>query len=68
MTLRLLRRDELETVWTIDRREVHHNIYRYDAGRIALAPFYFDVSGWAPGQVEQGTPRLYACFDAGGAI
>ena len=41
ITGRLLQRDELPLVWTIDRREVIHNTYRLVDGALALRPDYF---------------------------
>jgi GNAT superfamily N-acetyltransferase len=68
MIVRQLARDEIETIWTIDRSEVHHQIYQIHDGRLVLIPAYFEAHGWAPGQVEHDTPLLYACFDRGGAF
>jgi GNAT superfamily N-acetyltransferase len=68
MIVRRLARDEIETIWTIDRSEVHHNIYEIRDGQLVLTPSYFDAGGWAPGQIEHDTPLLYACFDRGGAF
>ena len=51
--------------WTIDRREVHHNIYQMCDGELVLTPSYFETPGWPPGR-DQETLRLYACFDRGG--
>ena len=68
MIVRQLARHELETIWTIDRSEVHHHIYQIRDGQLMLTPAYFEAHGWAPGQVERNTPLLYACFDRGGAF
>jgi GNAT superfamily N-acetyltransferase len=68
MMMRPLMRDEIETIWTIDRSEVHHQIYQMRDGQLVLTPAYFESHGWAPGQSEQDTPKLYACFDRGGAF
>jgi GNAT superfamily N-acetyltransferase len=66
MELRLLKRDEIERIWTIDRREVHHHIYRMIDGNLTLIDMYFDIPGWRPGLAEEYNPRLYATFDSGG--
>jgi GNAT superfamily N-acetyltransferase len=68
MIVRRLARHEIETIWTIDRSEVHHHIYQLRDGQLVLTPAYFEAHGWAPGQIEQDTPLLYACFDRGGAF
>ncbi len=68
MLTRLLARDEIETIWTIDRSEVHHHVYRVQHGELVLTPAYFNIPGWAPGMAEEETPRLHACFDRGGAF
>ncbi|MFL5807402.1 MAG: GNAT family N-acetyltransferase [Roseiflexaceae bacterium] len=68
MMIRLLARDEIEQIWTIDRREVVDNIYYLQNGKLALKPDYFDIPGWPPGEAEQYMPRLYACFDRGGVF
>jgi len=68
MIVRQLARDEIETIWTIDRSEVHHHIYQMHGDQLVLTPAYFEAPGWAPGQIEHDTPVLYACFDRGGAF
>ncbi|TMB64216.1 MAG: GNAT family N-acetyltransferase, partial [Chloroflexi bacterium] len=64
MLMRELKRDELELFWTIDRREVLHNIYVMRDGEMVLTPYYFDVPGWE----NTNSEKLYACFDRGGTI
>ena len=66
MIVRPLQRQEIETIWTIDRSEVHHRVYRLRDGDLVLTPGYFDLQGWPPEQIEYDTPALYACFDWGG--
>ena len=68
MIIRQLTRDEIETIWSIDRSEVHHHIYQIRGDQLVLTPAYFEARGWAPGQIEHDTPVLYACFDRGGAF
>ena len=68
MKVRELARHEIELIWTIDRSEVHHNIYKLRDNRLALTPAYFEARGWAPGQIEHDTPLMYACFDRGGTF
>jgi GNAT superfamily N-acetyltransferase len=47
---------------------VHHHIYILQDGKLTRTPAYFEVPGWAVGQVENDTPLLYVCFDRGGAF
>lgn len=63
---RLLRRDEVELIWTIDRREFIARTYRVQAGKLVLIPHDFHVPGWHPDNVRTTTPWLYACHDRGG--
>ena len=63
---RLLLRDEIEKVWTIDRGEVIDNIYYLEDGELVLKPDPYDVKGWPPGEAEKYTPLLIDCFDRGG--
>ena len=63
---RLLQRDEVEKVWTIDRREVIEAVYTASGGELSLHPEHFDMRGWPPGEAELYTSLLYACFDRGG--
>ena len=68
MNIRLLERDEIETVWSIDRREIIENIYYLENGELVLKDEYYDMQGWAPGESEQYTPILLDCFDRGGTF
>jgi len=66
MELRALARDEIERIWTIDRRERIENIYRLEAGALRLEPHAITVPGWHPENVRTTTPLLYEIFDRGG--
>jgi predicted N-acetyltransferase YhbS len=68
VNIRLLERDEVETVWTIDRREIIENIYHMENGELVLHAEYYDVQGWPPGEPEQYMPILLDCFDRGGTF
>lgn len=68
MITRLLTREEIPLVWTIDRSEVIHNIYTLQEGELVLKPDYFDMRDWPPGEAETYTPLLYDCFDRGGVF
>jgi predicted N-acetyltransferase YhbS len=63
---RLLTRDEIPLVWTIDRSEVIDTIYYFEAGRLQRRAEHYDVRGWPPGEAEKYTPILEACHDEGG--
>jgi predicted N-acetyltransferase YhbS len=66
MEMRLLKRDEVELIWTIDRSEVHHHTYELRNGQLVRIPNYFEVPGWRPDAAEKETPVLLDCFDRGG--
>jgi predicted N-acetyltransferase YhbS len=66
MNGRQLRREEVERVWEIDRREVIDNVYRLEKGSLVRTPEHHDVLGWPPGEAEKYTPILLDCFDRGG--
>jgi predicted N-acetyltransferase YhbS len=68
MEMRLLTRDEIELIWTIDRSEVHHRIYELRGRRLVCTPRYFEIPGWRPDAVEKETPVLLDCFDRGGTF
>jgi predicted N-acetyltransferase YhbS len=68
MEMRLLTRDEVELIWSIDRSEVHHHIYELRGGQLVRTPKYFEVPGWRPDAAEQETPGLLDCFDRGGTF
>lgn len=68
MDFRLLTRDEIELVWTIDRREIIERVYRHENGTLVLRDEYVDVRGWPPGSISIMTPLLYECFDRGGSF
>jgi predicted N-acetyltransferase YhbS len=65
MEFRPLRRDEIELIWTIDRREFIAGSYRVQAGELVLMPVEIDVPGW-PADTLLMTPLLYECHDRGG--
>jgi GNAT superfamily N-acetyltransferase len=66
MDLRLLKRDELPTVWTIDRSEVRHHVYRMVDGALTLTPHYFENPGWNPDPAQHNLGEVLASFDRGG--
>lgn len=66
ITARELRRDEIEQVWGIDRREVIENAYYLEDGVLLLKPEHYDMQGWPPGETETSTGILYDCLKRGG--
>ncbi|ASL42014.1 hypothetical protein bAD24_I00900 [Burkholderia sp. AD24] len=65
-TLRQLQREELHRVWTIDRSEVIHHLYRLTNGQLERYPEFYDMHGWPDGEPEHYTPLLLDCRDRGG--
>ena len=65
---RVLACDEIDAIWTIDRREVIEAVYYLDpqGSGLTLKPEHFDVRGWPPGEAEIYTPLLQDCYDHGG--
>jgi predicted N-acetyltransferase YhbS len=63
---RILDRDEIKKIWTIDRSEVIEAIYYLEDGNLVLKPEHYDMQGWPPGEGEKYTPVLEDCFDRGG--
>jgi predicted N-acetyltransferase YhbS len=68
MDMRLLTRDEVELIWTIDRSEVHHHTYEVHGGQLVRTPKYLEIPGWRADAVENETPVLLDCFDRGGTF
>ena len=66
--MRLLTRDEVELIWTIDRSEVHHYTYELREGELVRVPNYFEVPGWRPDAAATETPVLLDRFDRGGTF
>ena len=64
--MRLLTRDEVELIWTIDRSEVHHSTYELHQGELVRVPNYFEVPGWRSDAAATETPVLLDRFDRGG--
>lgn len=66
--MRLLTRDEVELIWTIDRSEVHHYTYELREGELVRVPNYFEVPGWRPDAAATETAVLLDRFDRGGTF
>jgi predicted N-acetyltransferase YhbS len=65
---RRLRREEIDLLWTIDRREIVERIYNLRDGVLVLRPDFFDIRGWPPNEPEMYTPHLESSFDRGGVF
>jgi predicted N-acetyltransferase YhbS len=63
---RELLREEIDAIWTLDRRELIEAIYCLEEGALTLQPEHFDVRGWPPDEDQRYTPLLVDCFDHGG--
>ncbi len=66
LAARLLTRDEVPLVWSIDRREVIEALYVWRDGALQLVPAFYDMRGWPEGEAEHYTPILLDCHDRGG--
>ena len=66
LTERELSRDEINLVWTIDRREVIEGIYYLVGSALELRAEYYDMPGWPDGEQEKYGPILSDIFDRGG--
>lgn len=66
--MRRLTRDEVELLWTVDRSEVHEDVYEVRAGALVRVPRHLEIAGWPRATVEKETPVLYDCFDRGGTF
>ena len=66
LTERGLTRQEVPSIWAIDRREVIENFYRVQDRQLILEPEHCEVNGWPPADIELYTPLLLDCFDHGG--
>lgn len=65
-TARALTRDEIASVWRIDRSESVEAVYRVVDGALVLEPHRHEATGWPPGEAKTYTPILEDCFDRGG--
>jgi len=68
MILRQLNREEIPSIFRIDRREVIHNVYHMRQGKLTLEPEFYDMQGFPPGEPEKYIPLMQACFDQGGGF
>ncbi|HGN1707689.1 TPA: GNAT family N-acetyltransferase [Providencia rettgeri] len=63
--IRKLQRDEIPSVWSIDRTELIENLYLYQDGKLVLSKQRFDMKGWPEGEPEAYTPHLLESYDQG---
>ncbi|HMO59747.1 MAG TPA: hypothetical protein PKC19_20520, partial [Roseiflexaceae bacterium] len=61
-----LARADIGRIWQIDRSEVIEAVYILVDGALVLRPDHFEATGWPPGESQQYTPILEACYDRGG--
>jgi hypothetical protein len=67
-TLRPLTRDGIPAIWTIDRSEINHRLYRLIDGRLVLHQGYFALQGWPPGHLASDALHLPAFLERGGHL
>jgi predicted N-acetyltransferase YhbS len=63
---RELSREEIETIWSIDRSEVIDAVYYFEQGALVLKPEHYDLHTWPSGEPEKYAPLLAECFEQGG--
>lgn len=63
--VRELQREEIPSVWSIDRTELIENLYLYQNGELVLSKQRFDMKGWPEGEPEAYTPHLLESYDQG---
>jgi predicted N-acetyltransferase YhbS len=63
---RMLARDEIRSIWQIDRSELTEAVYHLVDGSLVLRPERHEAKGWPPGKAERESPILEACYDRGG--
>ncbi|AFH93371.1 GNAT family N-acetyltransferase [Providencia stuartii] len=63
--IRELTRDEVPSVWSIDRTELIENLYLHQNGKLVLSAQRFDMKGWPEGEPEAYTPHLLESYDNG---
>jgi GNAT superfamily N-acetyltransferase len=68
MEYRMLARDEITRIWTIDRSEHIDNIYRLIDGELRLEPHNIDAPGWPADTEPTYTPLLLETFERGGSF
>jgi predicted N-acetyltransferase YhbS len=62
----MLTRDEIDSIWSLDRSEIIDAVYHLEKGSLVLRPEHYNMTGWLPGTQQASTPHLLGCFDHGG--
>lgn len=68
MKIRVLKREEIEEVRSIDRSEVVEQIYYYKDGKLILEDEFYDIKGWDHSELENSIKRLYDIYDRDGTL
>jgi predicted N-acetyltransferase YhbS len=68
VTIRELKQQEIQDIWSIDRTEVINSVYYCEDGELVLKHAHYNIEGWPPGEPEQYGPILLDCYDRGGAF
>ena len=68
MKIRILRREEIEEVRTVDRGEIVEQVYYLRDGQLTLEDEFYDMKGWDPSELEKSLEHLYDIYDRNGAL
>ena len=68
MLIRKTRREEIEKLRDIDRREIVKHVYDYKKGNLIIKDEFYDVHGWSPSDMASHIKELYAQYDRGDYI
>ena len=68
MKIRILKREEIEKVRTIDRSEIIKQIYYFKDGQLTLEDEFYNIKGWGPSELEQSLNKLYEIYDRNGTL
>eukprot|EP01132_Coremiostelium_polycephalum_P005196 gene5196-6470_t len=65
---RLLSKEEIPNLWSIERNEIIEYLYKVDPSDGSLVKYkeYYDMKGWPEGEPEHFTPHLIESFERGG--
>jgi len=68
MKFRALKREEIEKVRSIDRREIVKQIYYMKNGQLCLKDAFYNIKGWIPFELERSIKHLYDIYDRNGTL
>ena len=68
MKIRILRREEIEKVRTVDRSEIVKQIYHMKDGQLTLEDEFYHIKGWDPSELERSLIHLYDIHDRHGTL